>query len=74
MKLDYEWFILKLRLNEGINITDLKLKKFYVPYFVERAKFLKEKGLIEIKDGRLKLSLKGMLLQNSIIIYLLPSK
>ena len=74
VELDYEWFILKLRLNEGINITDLKLKKFYVPYFVERAKLLKEKGLIEIKDGILKLSLKGMLLQNSIIIYFLPSK
>ena len=55
----FEWFILNLRLNKGIAIKELKLSK------------LEKEKLIFLTNEKFSLTLKGMLLQNSVISYLL---
>lgn len=71
VNLKLEWFILKLRLNKGILIFSLKQKGFYTKEFKKKLKRLKKENLIELKNFRLKLTLKGKMLLNSILTYLL---
>lgn len=68
--LDFEWLILNLRLKKGVNIKDLKNKNFYTKDFEEKILKLKNEKLAEIKNNRLILTPKGMLLQNSIILFI----
>ena len=68
--LEFEWLILNLRLKKGISIKDLKNKNFYTKDFEQKILKLKKEGLAEIKNNRLTLTPKGMLLQNSIILFI----
>ncbi len=67
----FEWFILSLRLNKGIAIKELKLKNFYNENFKFKLTKLEKEKLIFLTDEKFSLTLKGMLLQNSVISYLL---
>ena len=69
--LDFEWFILNLRLKKGVSIFKLKEKNFFNKDFSERIKILQKENLVEKRDDILKLTSKGMLLQNSIIFFLI---
>ncbi len=68
--LEFEWLILNLRLKKGISIKELKNKKFYTKDFEEKILKLKKENLLEIKNNKLTLTPKGMLLQNSIILFI----
>lgn len=68
--LNFEWLILNLRLKKGISIADLKSKNFYTKNFEKKILKLKKEGLAELKNNRLNLTPKGMLLQNSIILFI----
>ena len=71
VNLNLEWFILKLRLNKGILIFSLKQRGFYTKEFKQKLKRLKQENLIEIKNFRLILTLKGKMLLNSVLRYFL---
>ncbi len=66
----FEWFILSLRLNCGVKIDELKRKNFWTPNFEFKIKKLEKEKIIYIKNNNISLTLKGMLLQNSVILYL----
>ena len=68
--LNFEWFILNLRLKKGIPFSKLKEKNFLNKKFKEKILKLQKENLIEKNKDALKLTVNGMLLQNSIILYL----
>lgn len=57
-----EYIILRLRLIEGLNISDINLKFDinFEEFFKKEINNLKNNGLIEIQDGNLKLTEKGL--------------
>lgn len=68
--LEFEWFILGLRLRKGLELQKLKQLKIYDENFEQKLQKLEFEKLIYIENDRLKLTLKGMLMQNLIITYL----
>ncbi len=67
----FEWFILKMRLKNGLSFEELKEKNFLTDSFLQKLKKLQKEKLVKISNSSFYLSLKGMLLQNSIILFLL---
>ena len=68
--INFEWFILGLRLNKGLKINDMQQYGFWSSEFKAKVWCLKREGLLEVERERLKLTTKGMLLQNLVISYL----
>lgn len=71
--INFEWFILSLRLNSGISIYELKCRNFWTKNFEFKIKKLEKEKIIVVKNNKISLTLKGMLLQNSVILYLYNS-
>ena len=71
VNLKLEWFILSFRLNKGILIFSLKQKGFYTKVFKQKLKKLEQEKLIYFKNFRIMLTLKGKMLLNSVLTYLL---
>ena len=69
--LEIEWFILGLRLSKGLELEKLKQLKIYSKDFENKIQKLNDEKLVIVKNNKLKLTLKGMLLQNSILSYIL---
>ena len=70
---NFEWFILGSRLKEGLKFSDLKKKGFLNNHFNEKFSNLLKEKLVEKNIYSLILTPKGMLVQNSIILFLLRS-
>lgn len=64
-----EYIMLKLRLSEGISFDEFE-KRFSHPFDeqkIKKARFLKDKGLVNIDESGFSLTRNGFLLSNSII-------
>lgn len=64
-----EYIMLKLRLTEGIDYNEFE-KRFSHPFDEnkkEKARFLKEKGLVNLNESGFSLTREGFLLSNSVI-------
>lgn len=66
-----EWLMLRLRLNNGITLKELKDKEFNVDKMANKINYLKKLGCIKEDKEKIKLTTNGMLIQNSIIVELL---
>lgn len=66
-----EWLILRTRLNRGVSANELKERGFDVKTIFKKAELLKKRGLVKENKGRICLTPEGMLLQNSVVLYLL---
>lgn len=68
----FEWLMLKLRLCEGVEKSELSARFFDTRFYEKLNRFLKG-GLLESfeNDKRIKLTKKGMLVSNSVICELL---
>lgn len=67
-----EYILLGLRLNEGISLSVLEKRYgFNTKALQQRALFLQKNGLMNVNQERISLTVKGMLVSNSIITSLL---
>ncbi len=68
-----EDLFLRFRLADGLSLAEIK-KKYQLDFLVEKkgqmVKLLDE-GLVEIENGQLKLTIKGIPLQNEVLLYLI---
>lgn len=64
-----EWFILRLRLKEGILLDEAKERGFSVTALQQKTKPLVEEGLVYPNIDRIILTPKGMLLSNAILLH-----
>lgn len=74
--LAYEWIMLRLRLREGLSLSEYR-SRFGVDlkqrYFAQIREFL-SKGLMQEKDGRIFLTEQGFRLSNSILVAFLEDE
>jgi oxygen-independent coproporphyrinogen-3 oxidase len=64
--------LMGLRLREGINLTNIK-ERFRADLHSDKLKFFFDEGFIELSDNSLKLSKKGVLLSDELILKVLDS-
>lgn len=68
---EIEWLILRLRLTQQISFNELTQHGFFNTGFILKLKELSKNKLCELNENGFKLTLKGLLVQNSLIAYLL---
>jgi len=70
----WEHLMLGMRCRNGVYLHDVLylLKNFPNTNFLEELKLLESEGFISYKAGKIKLTLKGMFLENEVILRLLP--
>ncbi len=68
--INLEWLMLRSRLQEPISFTQLAEHGYLNDRFKDRLIKLEKQGLVTIFDKSFKLTSKGFLVQNSILIYL----
>ena len=67
-----EYVMLRLRLNSGLLFSDLESRGYTLPRdFIPKCKTLSQNGLAEFDGTSLKLTKKGLLVQNSVLGFLL---
>lgn len=67
-----EYVMLRLRLNSGLLFSDLECRGYTLPRdFISKCKTLSQNGLAEFDGASLKLTKKGLLVQNSVLGFLL---
>lgn len=67
-----EYIMLRLRLADGLVIKDLIKRGFQLPRgFDEKCHALQKNGLMKCENGAYKLTVKGFLVQNSVLSFLL---
>lgn len=74
--LAYEWIMLRLRLAEGLSLSEYRAR-FGVDLLCAHEKTIKvfvERGLMQVADGRLSLTERGFRLSNSILISFMPDE
>ena len=67
---NFEWLMLGLRLSRGVGILELKRQGFWNEAFEAKAKKLQKVGYAELAGGRFRLTPKGMMVQNAILLNL----
>ncbi|NLJ57437.1 MAG: radical SAM family heme chaperone HemW [Tissierellia bacterium] len=68
--LSFEYIMLRLRLTEGLNLSDFK-NKFKIDFkekYLEQIKYLTENNLAELSDESMKLTRKGMDISNYVFM------
>lgn len=67
-----EYVMLRLRLNSGLLFSDLESRGYTLPRdFIPKCKTLSQNGFAEFDGASLKLTKKGLLVQNSVLGFLL---
>ena len=67
-----EYVMLRLRLNDGLRFSELENRGYTLPRgFISKCKTLSQNGLAELDDTSFKLTKKGLLVQNSVLGFLL---
>ena len=67
---NFEWLMLGLRLSRGVGLLELKNKGFWNKVFEAKIKKLQSVGYVDLTNERLRLTPKGMLVQNAILLNL----
>lgn len=71
-----DYVILRLRLVAGLDLSEFKMRHHYdiKELYAAEISYLKEVGLLEEKDGKLRLTSRGRLLGNEVFQRFLPGK